>query len=163
MPGAGAFEVAAHAALTSAEFINTVPGRAKYGVKVCRLFHLIHLSCYLSLSLSPSLSPFSLKAFADALMIIPKTLAQNSGFDPQDTIMKLQDEFVRSKQPVGLDVSTGNTCLPDEYVPSYIPHVCLSQGRQSSQLMRGYGTITESRSNSCTHGQPPTGCYLQCA
>ena len=40
-------------------------------------------------------------------MVIPKTLAQNSGFDPQDTIVKLQDEFVRSKQPVGLDVSTG--------------------------------------------------------
>ena len=30
----GAFEVAAHAALTAAEFINTVPGRAKFGVRV---------------------------------------------------------------------------------------------------------------------------------
>ena len=34
VPGAGAFEVAAHAALTSAEFLNSVKGRAKYGVKV---------------------------------------------------------------------------------------------------------------------------------
>ena len=34
VPGAGAFEVAAHAALTSAEFMNSVHGRAKYGVKV---------------------------------------------------------------------------------------------------------------------------------
>ena len=34
VPGAGAFEVAAHAALTSAEFMNSVKGRAKYGVKV---------------------------------------------------------------------------------------------------------------------------------
>ena len=34
VPGGGAFEVAVHAALTAAEFINTVPGRAKYGVKV---------------------------------------------------------------------------------------------------------------------------------
>ena len=34
VPGAGAFEVAAHAALTSAEFMNSVQGRAKYGVKV---------------------------------------------------------------------------------------------------------------------------------
>ena len=34
VPGAGAFEVAAHAALTSAEFLNSVQGRAKYGVKV---------------------------------------------------------------------------------------------------------------------------------
>ncbi len=34
VPGAGAFEVAAHAALTSNEFVNSVKGRAKYGVKV---------------------------------------------------------------------------------------------------------------------------------
>ena len=34
VPGAGAFEVAAYAALTAAEFINTIPGRAKFGVKV---------------------------------------------------------------------------------------------------------------------------------
>ena len=49
----------------------------------------------------------SLQAFADGLMVIPKTLAQNSGFDPQDTIVKLQDAYVHSKLPVGLDVSSG--------------------------------------------------------
>ena len=31
-----------------------------------------------------------LKAYADALLVIPKLLAQNSGFDPQETIVKLQ-------------------------------------------------------------------------
>ena len=31
-----------------------------------------------------------LQAFAEALMVIPKVLAQNSGFDPQDTTIKLQ-------------------------------------------------------------------------
>ena len=40
-------------------------------------------------------------------MVIPKVLAQNSGLDPQDSIVKLQEEFVRSGQPVGLDLSTG--------------------------------------------------------
>lgn len=34
VPGAGAFEVSAHAALTSAEFMNSVSGRTKLGVKV---------------------------------------------------------------------------------------------------------------------------------
>ena len=33
---------------------------------------------------------FFLKAFADALLVIPKILAQNSGYDPQETIVKLQ-------------------------------------------------------------------------
>ena len=35
IPGAGAFEVAVHAALTSAEFMSTVKGRARLGVQVC--------------------------------------------------------------------------------------------------------------------------------
>ena len=36
VPGGGAYEVAAYAALTSDEFMSTIPGRAKYGVKVCK-------------------------------------------------------------------------------------------------------------------------------
>ena len=32
------------------------------------------------------------QAFADALLIIPKTLATNSGFDPHDAIMPLIEE-----------------------------------------------------------------------
>ena len=35
IPGAGAFEVAVHAALTSPEFMSTVKGRARLGVQVC--------------------------------------------------------------------------------------------------------------------------------
>ena len=31
-----------------------------------------------------------MQAFADALLVIPKILAQNSGYDPQETIVKLQ-------------------------------------------------------------------------
>ena len=34
VPGGGAFEVAAHAALTSTEFMSSIQGRAKYGVTV---------------------------------------------------------------------------------------------------------------------------------
>ena len=43
VPGAGAFEVAANAALTSSDFINSIHGRAKFGVKVQKLCGL--LSC----------------------------------------------------------------------------------------------------------------------
>ena len=39
VPGGGAFEVAAHAALTSAEFMGSVQGRAKYGVTVSHCMH----------------------------------------------------------------------------------------------------------------------------
>ena len=47
------------------------------------------------------------QAFADALLVIPKTLAQNAGLDPQETIVKLQQEYASSEMPVGIDLHTG--------------------------------------------------------
>ena len=32
----------------------------------------------------------TVQAYAEAMMIIPKVLAQNSGFDPQEVTVKLQ-------------------------------------------------------------------------
>ncbi len=61
VPGAGAFEVAAAHHLRT-EVVKKVEGRAKLGVE----------------------------AFAEALLGIPKILAINSGFDPQDVIISLQ-------------------------------------------------------------------------
>ncbi|XP_065055494.1 T-complex protein 1 subunit zeta-like isoform X2 [Rhopilema esculentum] len=82
VPGAGAFEVAVSEALDS--FKNTVASRARLGVK----------------------------AFADALMIIPKTLARNSGYDAQESVVKLQAEYKSSNVPVGIDLSTGEPMNP---------------------------------------------------
>lgn len=59
--GAGAFEIAAHAYL-SGEVKKSAKGRAKLGVQ----------------------------AFADAMLVIPKTLAVNAGLDVQDCIVALQ-------------------------------------------------------------------------
>jgi T-complex protein 1 subunit zeta len=61
IPGAGAFEVACAAHL-STTVKNSVKGRAKLGVQ----------------------------AYADAMLIIPKTLVANGGFDVQDSIVALQ-------------------------------------------------------------------------
>merc|ERR1711988_862725 len=69
VPGAGAFELAAHRMLY--KFRDTVEGRAKLGVQ----------------------------AFADALRVIPKVLAENGGYDPNDTVLKLED--MMAKQPEG--------------------------------------------------------------
>uniref|UniRef100_A0AAQ5YJV4 T-complex protein 1 subunit zeta n=2 Tax=Pomacentridae TaxID=30863 RepID=A0AAQ5YJV4_AMPOC len=75
--GAGAFEVAVADALVKHK--PNVKGRAQLGVQ----------------------------AFADALLVIPKVLAQNSGYDPQETLLKLQTEYKESGQLVGVDLSTG--------------------------------------------------------
>jgi len=84
IPGAGAMEIAAYCELLKVR--DSVKGRARLGVQ----------------------------AFADALLVVPKTLAQNAGLDPQETIVKLQEEYIRSGLPVGVDLSTGEPLLPVE-------------------------------------------------
>mmetsp|Transcript_22523 Transcript_22523/g.34037 ORF Transcript_22523/g.34037 Transcript_22523/m.34037 type:complete len:555 (-) Transcript_22523:41-1705(-) len=84
VPGAGAFEVAASLHLTQSVAPAT-KGRTKLGVL----------------------------AFAEALLVIPKTLAENSGLDVQETLLKLQDESSEDI-PVGLNCDTGEALLPTE-------------------------------------------------
>jgi T-complex protein 1 subunit zeta len=82
VPGAGAFEIACHADLV--RFKDSVSGRVKLGVQ----------------------------AYADALLVVPKVLAENSGFDPIDSIIKLQEQFQKG-HIVGLDLATGEPMDPD--------------------------------------------------
>lgn len=58
-----------------------------------------------------SRAKLGVKIFAEALMIIPKTLAQNSGLDQTDALLKLQQEHDQGNL-VGLDVFTGDTLDP---------------------------------------------------
>ncbi|PVD31205.1 hypothetical protein C0Q70_06617 [Pomacea canaliculata] len=54
----------------------------------------------------------SVLAFAEALLIIVKVLAQNSGLDPQEAIVKLQQEYMGPQPAVGLDIKTGEVLIP---------------------------------------------------
>ncbi|KAF3973534.1 hypothetical protein CMV_003050 [Castanea mollissima] len=80
--GAGAFEVAARQHLIN-EVKKTVQGRAQLGVE----------------------------AFANALLVVPKTLAENSGLDTQDVIIALTGEHDRGNI-VGLNQHTGEPIDP---------------------------------------------------
>merc|ERR1711965_395365 len=50
--------------------------------------------------------------FAQALMVVPKTLTENSGLDVMDCILRAQGAHAESKSPVGIDVLTGEPCSP---------------------------------------------------
>lgn len=84
IPGAGAFEIKANMELL--KYKDTVKGKARLGIQ----------------------------AYAEALLVIPKTLAVNSGYDAQDIIVKLQEESRLSPDPVGLDLSTGEAIKPND-------------------------------------------------
>jgi T-complex protein 1 subunit zeta len=45
------------------------------------------------------------------LLVIPKTLASNGGYDAQDTLVALQDEHLQGHQ-VGVDLTTGDALDP---------------------------------------------------
>ena len=82
VPGGGAFEIAAYRMLMRRK--AAVSGKAKLGVE----------------------------AFANAMLIIPKTLAENSGLDVQESIIKVEEEQERSEAAVGLDLNSGEVFLP---------------------------------------------------
>jgi T-complex protein 1 subunit zeta len=88
VPGGGAFEIACAEHLT--QFARkSVSGKAKLGVN----------------------------AYADALLIVPRTLAQNSGFDAQDTLLKVQEAHIQKGEAFGVDCQTG------EPLPSAVANV----------------------------------------
>ncbi len=81
VPGAGSFEVALSEYLQ--QYAKKVEGKSQLGVKL----------------------------FADSLLIIPKTLAQNSGFDAQEKIIALQQANSKGSN-AGLDVYSGEVIDP---------------------------------------------------
>ena len=49
-------------------------------------------------------------AFADAIEIIPETLAENAGYDPIDSLTEMKSQHEQGRKWSGLDAFTGN-CL----------------------------------------------------
>lgn len=82
VPGAGAFEIAIYQALQ--EYKNEVRGKQRLGVQ----------------------------AYADAMLIIPKCLAQNGGHDAQECLVKMLQEYKGVDRCVGLDLETGEAMYP---------------------------------------------------
>lgn len=50
----------------------------------------------------------AVKAFADSLMVIPTTLAENAGLDPLDIVAQLKAAYAEGKKNIGLDLSQHN-------------------------------------------------------
>lgn len=83
--GAGAFEIALHDHLY--KFATVCEGKKKIGVR----------------------------AYADAMLVIPKTLAENSGFDVQQSIIALQEAYMAGQEQgkwSGLRLDTGDVLDP---------------------------------------------------
>jgi len=84
VPGAGSYEVAVNMAIKKG--LEKFKGKARLGMQ----------------------------AYADGMLVIPKVLSQNAGYDSQDTIVTLLQEAEESggKVPVGVDCSSGEAMNP---------------------------------------------------
>jgi len=78
LPGGGAPE--AHLALALRDFADSVGGREQLAVE----------------------------AFADAIDVVPRTLAENAGLDPIDSLVDLRSQHDAGNHNVGLDAYTGD-------------------------------------------------------
>ncbi|CCH62378.1 hypothetical protein TBLA_0H00890 [Henningerozyma blattae CBS 6284] len=90
IPGAGAFFIAASEHLKKANMVKLgAKGKTKTGID----------------------------AFAEALLVIPKTLVKNSGYDALDVLALCQDELLDAEDSeerrfVGVDLKMGDSCDP---------------------------------------------------
>lgn len=55
----------------------------------------------------PGREQLAILAFADAMEIVPRTLAENAGLDPIDTMLKLRAAHEKGKKAFGLNLETG--------------------------------------------------------
>lgn len=51
----------------------------------------------------------AINAFADALEVLPRTLAENAGFDPIDSLVELRNKHEDGEKWAGLDVTSGES------------------------------------------------------
>merc|ERR1719490_698480 len=84
VPGAGAYEVAVNLAITKG--LEKIKGKARLGMQ----------------------------AYGEGMLVIPKVLSQNAGYDPQDVIVTLLQEAGETggKVPVGVDCGSGEAINP---------------------------------------------------
>jgi len=84
VPGAGAYEVACNLAINKG--LEKIKGKSRLGMQ----------------------------AYGEGMLVIPKVLAQNAGYDPQDVMVTLvaEAEENQGKVPVGVDCSSGEAINP---------------------------------------------------
>lgn len=91
------------------------------------------------------------QAYADALLVIPKTLAQNGGFDVQDVVVALQVRESRMR-----DIQYAYVCIFSGHRRSKQKVASLGLiyklGNHLIRQWRVYGITTGLSDRCCTHG-----------
>jgi len=82
----------------------------------------------------------AIESFADALEVIPATIAENAGHDPLDTILAMRHEILQGRVSVGPDVTEGGVrdLLADGVIEpvALVRQAVLSAGEVTNAILR---------------------------
>ncbi|HPE64079.1 MAG TPA: thermosome subunit alpha [Methanothrix sp.] len=126
MPGGGAPEI--ELALRLREYAATVGGREQLAIE----------------------------AFAEALEIIPKTLAENAGFDQIDTLVALRSSHEKGVKTAGLDMETGTpTDMQEKGVvePMRVKTQAINSAAESAVMILRIDDVIASKSGGMPGGE----------
>lgn len=101
----------------------------------------------------------AVKAFAEAVEIIPKTLAENSGLDPIDLMTELKAQHDKGKKWAGIDVFTGKVMdawKEGVLEPLKVKTQAISSASEvAGMILRIDDVIASGKSESKGGGMPP--------
>ncbi|MFP4046059.1 MAG: thermosome subunit alpha [Candidatus Aenigmatarchaeota archaeon] len=108
----------------------------------------------------------AIRAFAEALEVVPRTLAENAGLDPIDTLVGIRSAHENGKNDHGLDVETGKTVnMKDQGViePLRIKTQAIQSASEAAEMILriddvvSAGDLGGSGGESGGAGGPPAG------
>jgi chaperonin GroEL (HSP60 family) len=95
--------------------------------------------------------------FADALEVIPRTLAENAGLDPIDMLVEMRSQHEKGNKTAGLNVFTGKVVdMWKEGVvePLRVKTQAISSGTEAATMILRIDDVLSSKSGG---GMPPGG------
>ncbi len=94
-------------------------------------------------------------AFAEALEVVPRTLAENAGLDPIDIIVALRNEHEAGNTKAGIDVLTGKVRDMDDIVePLRVKTHAISAASENAQMILRIDDIIASKKSEAGPGAP---------
>jgi len=102
----------------------------------------------------------AIEAFSDAIEVIPRTLAENAGFDPIDTLLELRNAHKKGQVTAGLNLNTGKvTDMKAERVlePLRVSRQALLSATDAAVMILRIDDIIASKGGPQGAGMPPGG------
>merc|ERR1711998_505145 len=106
-------------------------------------------------------SQFFVNAYAKALEVIPRQLAQNAGFDATEILNKLRHAHAKGEKNTGIDIESGSTCDTwDRFVwePALVKKNAITAATEAACLILTIDeTVKNPKSESEKPGAPGVG------